>query len=607
MSAYVVIAAVVGCVLGALLVLAVTIPRLRRGRAALPAPAPSPPAAAPRGDGHDQVVALTEERAQLDERTKRAERADALRNLLVSKMSHDLRTPLNSVVTLSQLLLEGNAGALTIEQRKYVEIIHRNGQTLLALISDILDLASLEAGRLEVEAVPFDLRALARGVADAAAPAARKKGLPLHVNLPRRAVFARADEERLRHVLLALVERAVAGTRNGYVELSVDGDGERARVLVADTGGGLPAEARGALYDDFLTQVGPFAASSVPSLSLALAGRVVRLMNGDITVDSVAGEGATFTIALPAAPDEAAARTRDGQAESEEAAAAPGGGAGTDGGAAAEKASGHVLLIEDDEIERRRVRDTLVAAGYDVTLSSSGDEGLGLLAASHYDAVVLDLVMPGMSGLDVLRRARADERLAGTPFVVLSALYMTKNERDVLGPGVSGVVRKGDDTSAELVAQLRRAVARGAAVAGARGGDRRAGPAPSSNAPRARVLVVEDNVDNLFTIQKVLASLPVTIETAASGPEAIELCRHHPPDLIMMDVELPGMSGLDASRAIHALPDCANVPIIALTADVMQGDRERVLAAQCSAYLPKPVQPLDVVSAVTRALHLAAH
>jgi CheY-like chemotaxis protein len=351
--------------------------------------------------------------------------------------------------------------------------------------------------------------------------------------------------------------------------------------------------------------VGPFAASSVPSLSLALAGRLVRLMNGTITVDSVAGEGATFTIALPAAADEAAARARDGQSEGDEAGAAAAAAAGP--GAAAEKGSGHVLLIEDDEIERRRVRETLVAAGYDVTVSSSGDEGLGLLAASHYDAVVLDLVMPGMSGLDVLRRARADERLAGTPFVVLSALYMTKNERDVLGPAVSGVVRKGDDTSAELVAQLGRAVTRGAAADGARGGERRVGPAPSSNAPRARVLVVEDNVDNLFTIQKVLASLPVTIETAASGPEAIELCRHHPPDLIMMDVELPGMSGLDASRAIHALPDCANIPIIALTADVMQGDRERVLAAQCSAYLPKPVQPLDVVSAVTRALHLAAH
>ena len=121
------------------------------------------------------------------------------------------------------------------------------------------------------------------------------------------------------------------------------------------------------------------------------------------------------------------------------------------------------------------------------------------------------------------------------------------------------------------------------------------------------MLVVEDNVDNLFTIEQVLSSLPVAIETAASGPEALAVCRQNPPDLIMMDVELPGMSGLEASRAIHALPDCARIPIIALTADAMQGDRQRVLAADCSAYLAKPVQPLDVVSAVTRALQLDTH
>jgi CheY-like chemotaxis protein/signal transduction histidine kinase len=541
--------------------------------------------ALPRGDGHDDVAALTSERAQLDERTQRAERADALRNLLVSKMSHDLRTPLNSVITLSQLLREGNAGPLTLEQRKYVEIIQRNGQTLLGLINDILDLASLEAGRLEVEAASFDLRVLARGVADAAAPGARRKGLPLHVNLPRRTVLARADEERLRHALAALVDHAVTATRNGYVELSVDSDEQRAYVRVADTSGGVSSEARGALFDDFLAGVGPFAGRATPPLSLVVAGRLVRLMGGAITIDSGDGEGTTFSIALPLGVEDGRARER---APDEVPQPVP-------------TTTGHVLLIEDDEIERRRVGALLEGLGYGVTIASSGEEGLGLLAASHYEAVVLDLVMPGMSGLDVLRRVRSDERLQATPFVVLSALYMTKSERDVLGPGVAGVVRKGDSTAEELAGQLRRAIA-------SRPEGRPAEPRAAAAAPpRARVLVVEDNLDNLFTIEQVLASLPVSIETAASGPEALEICRHHPPDLVMMDVELPGMSGLDASRAIHAIPECANVPIIAITADAMQGDRERVMAAQCTSYLAKPVQPLDVVSAVTRALQLAAH
>src|SRR6185369_6910791 len=147
----------------------------RRGKS-LAAPAPSEAARTADGGGAADPAAPASE---LDERMRRVERADQLRNLLVSKMSHDIRTPLNSVITLSQLLNEGNAGPLSLEQRRYVEIIHRNGQMLLGLVNDILDLANLEAGRFEIDIAPFDLRALARGVADGCNPTAQKKGLPL--------------------------------------------------------------------------------------------------------------------------------------------------------------------------------------------------------------------------------------------------------------------------------------------------------------------------------------------------------------------------------------------------------------------------------------------
>jgi CheY-like chemotaxis protein/signal transduction histidine kinase len=586
----------------ALAALAAAIAMLERrrvhGRGQAEVPRAIAPAADGQGDGQGDGAAgeAALEQRQLAERTTRAERAEQLRNLLVSKMSHDIRTPLNSVITLSQLLGDGSAGPLSGDQRRYLEIINRSGQTLLALLNDILDLASLEAGRLEVEIAAVDLRELLRGVSDSCAAAARRKGLPLHLNLPRNPraqLWARADEDRLRHVLITLVEHAIAETRNGYVELSADGDASTAAIRVADTSSGIAPEARAALYDDFLTGLGPFARRPTPPLALVVAGRLMKLMDGAITVDSTAGEGTTFTVRVPLAAEEPApARPRG-----DDTAAAP----------APQPASGTVLVIEDDEIERRRVSAILEGAGYDVVTASSGQEGLSLLAAGHFDAVVLDLVMPGMSGLDVLRTVRADEQLAGTPFIVLSALYMTKSERGVLGPGVAAVVRKGDATADELTTHLRRAVERNKRAPGERATAATAAASKSAAPPRARVLVVEDNVDNLFTIEQVLASLPVAIETAASGPEAVALCRQHPPDLIMMDVELPGMSGLEASRTIHALPECARVPIIALTADAMQGDRQRVLAADCSAYLAKPVQPLDVVSAVTRALQLDTH
>lgn len=517
-------------------------------------------------------------------------RADQLRSLLLSKMSHDLRTPLNSVITLSQLLIEGSAGPLASDQRRYLDVIHRNGQTLMSLINDIVDLAGVEAGRLELEFASVDLRPLLQSVGNAATALARKKSLPLHVNLPRKTILAHSDEDRLRQVLTNLLEHAIGQTTNGYVELSAETDGERAVIRVSDTGMALTRQARRALFDDFLAGLGPFGDNGEASIGLGLvvAGRLIKLLGGAITVDSAEGEGTTFVITLPLATEEVASRRSDEPT--------------------LEATGGQVLLIEDDEMERGRVGAALERAGYDVSRAPSGQEGLALLRNGQFDAVVLDLVMPGMSGLDVLRAARGDERLASTPIIVLSALYMSKGERDVLGPGVAAVVRKGEATTQELTMHLRQTIkaarSKTREVAAGRTTD---GEQIAAMMRPAHVLIVDDNADNLFAIRQILNALPVTIETATSGQEAIELCRRRRPDVIMMDVQLPGLSGLDASRAIRELPDCRDIPIIALTAGTLPGDRERVMAAQCSDYLEKPVQPVDVVSAVTRALQIQFH
>jgi signal transduction histidine kinase/CheY-like chemotaxis protein len=518
--------------------------------------------------------------ADLERRSLLLQGADRQRNQLMAKMSHDLRTPLNSVITLSQLLFEGNAGPLAFEQRKYLEVIHRSGRGLLALINDILDLSHLEGGQLEIDLSPIDVRAVIRGVGQASQELGRKKGLPLHLNPPRRAVFAQADEERLRQVLLHLIEHAISRTANGYVELSVDRDDPEVSIRISDTGPGASRPLHQAPFDEFLTAA--FAVEG-PSLGLILAGKLIRLMNGQIAVDSAPGEGTTFLVTLPRASDARA----DGR---DEAVPAP-----------LEPTTGSVLLIEDDDLERRRVAGLLEETGYDVTLASSGQEGLNLLHDGQFDAVVLDLVMPGMSGLDVLRAARVDERLSSTPFVVLSALYMTKSEREVLGPSVAAVIRKGERIGDELALQLGRALR-----------ESRRGGRPSSSAVSrpieadghaARVLIIEPDDDSLFTLEQELAALPVRIDTATTGEQAIEICRRHRPDLVIMGAELPGVSG-EAGRGIHQLPDCANVPIIGISAVARYGADQRGLADRCSEVLAKPVKPGDVASAVTRALQL---
>jgi signal transduction histidine kinase/CheY-like chemotaxis protein len=381
--------------------------------------------------------------------------AERLRNLLLMRMSHDLRSPLNSVVTLSELLREGNAGPLSSEQTRYVDVIRHSAETLLALVNDILDLAAIEAGRLVLEPELVDLGALIDEVADAAAPTARDKGIPVHVRAPVRRLYTRVDRAHLRQVVQRLAEHAIASTSNGYVEIAAAPAEERgfASLSVYENAPGIADEDRRALsdetraFDDYVAGEGLFARRGPAALPLVVAARLARHMGLRVGVGADDhDDGVSFELELPLAAVDLRAAPAAGAPDSR----------AEDG---PRGASGRVLLIEDDAVERQRAGALLERAGYTVTLASSGDEGLSLLREGRYDAVILDLVMPGMSGLDVLRAARADDRLAGTPFVVLSALYMTKNERAVLGPNVAAVMRKGDASGDAMADAVQRAIA----------------------------------------------------------------------------------------------------------------------------------------------------
>ena len=411
------------------------------------------------GDLRPRVRELTSEietvRAELDDRSRRGEEADRLKSLFIANMSHEIRTPLNSVLALTQLLREGVAGPLVPDQRRYLEVIERNGQNLLRLINDILDLSRIEAGRVEVDIQDLSLGPVVAEVVDSLEPLAHKKDLELAVRLPDPPPRVHVDVDRLRQILNNLVGNAIKFTEAGMVQVAAEaGDGEVA-IQVVDTGIGIAEADIGKIFREFF-QVDQTLArrQGGTGLGLPIAIRLARLMGGDITVSSVPGSGSRFTLTLPRAPDRSA------------------------------------------------------AAG-----------------------------------------AVSGERTSPT---------------------------------------------------GRAGGE--AVEAPGPGAPTPHVLLVEDNEDNLFTLRQVLGRLPIEMETATSGRQAIELCRRALPDLIVMDVQMPGMSGLQTTGAIRALRGGDEVPIIALTAQAMRGDRERILAAGCDAYLAKPVDPKALRGAVERLL-----
>jgi signal transduction histidine kinase/ActR/RegA family two-component response regulator len=394
-------------------------------------------------------------RAELASRSRRGEEADRLKSLFIANMSHEIRTPLNSVLALTQLLREGVAGPLVPDQRRYLEVIERNGQNLLRLINDILDLSRIEAGRLEMDIQDVPLGPTLAEVVASLAPLAQKKELELAVRLPDPPPRVRADVDRLRQILTNLVGNAIKFTEAGMVQVTAEArDGEVA-IHVVDTGVGISEADVGKVFREFF-QVDQTLArrQGGTGLGLPIAIRLARLMGGDITVSSVPGSGSRFSLTLPRAPGRAAVA----------------------GGALPERTT-----------------------------------------------------PTGRAGTE--------------------------------GPS-----------------------------------------APESGGRLPLVLLVEDNEDNLFTLRQVLAPLPVEIATATSGRQAIESCRRALPDLIVMDVQMPGMSGLQTTGAIRALRGGADVPIVALTAQAMKGDRERILAAGCDDYLAKPVDPKALRVAIERLL-----
>jgi signal transduction histidine kinase/CheY-like chemotaxis protein len=380
--------------------------------------------------------------------------ADRLKSEFLANMSHEIRTPLNSVLALSHLLLEGVSGPLTADQRKYLEIITRNGQTLLRLIDDILDLSRIESGHLEVDTEDVDLAPQVTAIVEALSPLAMAKDLDLSVRLPDRLPLVRCDVDRVRQILTNLIGNAIKFTDTGTIRVTAESNSSAVAIRVIDTGIGIPESQLGRIFEEFV-QVDQTLArrQGGTGLGLAIASRLARLMGGGISASSVRGSGSRFTLTLPRAAE----------------------------GAEKQNVSG---------------------------LSTTATETV-------------------------------------------------------------------DDSSPEAYAHDARQAT-------------------------ATVLIVEDNEDNLFTLREMLAPLAFELVTASTGRQAIDYCRRRLPDLVIMDVQMPGMSGLQATGAIRALPGGAAVPILALTAQAMKGDRERILSAGCDAYLPKPVAPKELRATVKR-------
>jgi PAS domain S-box-containing protein len=544
------------------------------------------------GNQIGQFIQRRRAEAEADEARRQAEAASAAKSEFLAKMTHEIRTPLNGVIGMTELL---SGTTLDEQQRRYLQISKSSAASLLSVINDILDFSKIEAGHMEIESLPFDPRSIVEDVIDSFTPQAMKKNLELGcVCDPATPAVAQGDSARLRQIVTNLIGNALKFTHVGRVlvrllpERGADGRANAIRIEINDTGIGIPASKIDRLFKSFSqADASTTREYGGTGLGLAISKRLVELMGGQIGVRSRVGEGTTFWFTL-AISTTAPTTTKVDRIQPDK------------------LRKLRILAVDDNAAAREILSAILSQWARGAATVSSGAAGLAVLrqakeAGEPYDVVLVDIRMPEMDGWQFASTVKADPELRATRLIAITGMDERLDRQALAEKGFDAFLTKPLKQS-----RLFDAIA-ASAFSGLSPASQPAEPelAPIPQAPAGvRVLVAEDNEINQYVARKLLATRGYTCDIVCNGRQAVEAVAKTKYNIVLMDCAMPEMDGFTATRAIRAAeaqtPGAKRLPIIALTAEAVRGDREKCRDAGMDEYVSKPIDPADLFDKIQR-------